>query len=160
MPDDGLFLRQNVTPCKTPTVPEKPDTTTSPPNLTPENKNVLKDVKMCTAIFSEFTIQQTKAVSSDAYRHDQAYMGWSGILSSNPKPPCHSRLALPAFTILGSGGRVGYRRRCVNVCMNGSMLGNFVKCFEWPLVRKAQYKCSPFTIYTMLLPRWERHSND
>ena len=27
------------------------------------------------------------------------------------------------------------------------MLGNIAKCFEWPLVRKALYKCSPFTIY-------------
>ena len=25
------------------------------------------------------------------------------------------------------------------------MLGNIVKCFEWPLVRKARYECSPFT---------------
>ena len=29
------------------------------------------------------------------------------------------------------------------------MLGNIVKRFEWPLVREAQYKCSPYTIYQM-----------
>ena len=28
------------------------------------------------------------------------------------------------------------------------MLGNIAKRFEWPLVRKALDKCSPFTIYT------------
>ena len=38
------------------------------------------------------------------------------------------------------------RRRCGNVCMNGWMLGNIVKCFKWPLVSKALYKCSSFTI--------------
>ena len=26
--------------------------------------------------------------------------------------------------------------------MNGFMLGNIVKCFEWPLVRKGLHKCS------------------
>ena len=31
----------------------------------------------------------------------------------------------------------------VNVCMNG----NIVKRLEWRLVRKALYKCSPFTVY-------------
>ena len=30
-------------------------------------------------------------------------------------------------------------RRCVNVCINRSMLSNIVECFEWPLVRKALY---------------------
>ena len=36
--------------------------------------------------------------------------------------------------------------RCASVCRNGWILGNIVKCFEWPLVRKALYKWSPFTI--------------
>ena len=30
----------------------------------------------------------------------------------------------------------------VNVCMNGWMLCNIVKRFEWPVVRKVLYKCS------------------
>ena len=25
-------------------------------------------------------------------------------------------------------------------------VGQYIKCFEWPLVRKVQYKCSLFTI--------------
>ena len=33
----------------------------------------------------------------------------------------------------------------VSVWMNGWMSGNSVKRFGWQLVRKAQYKCSPFT---------------
>ena len=31
------------------------------------------------------------------------------------------------------------------------MLGSIVKCFEWPLVRKALYKCIPFNISLCLL---------
>ena len=30
------------------------------------------------------------------------------------------------------------------------MLGSIVKSFEWSLVRKAQYKCRPFSIYLPL----------
>ena len=33
---------------------------------------------------------------------------------------------------------------CVNV------IGNIVKHFEWPLVRKVLYYCSPFTVYHLL----------
>ena len=32
----------------------------------------------------------------------------------------------------------------VNVRMNGWMSNNIIKHFEWPLVMKALYKCSPF----------------
>jgi hypothetical protein len=34
---------------------------------------------------------------------------------------------------------------CVNMCMNWWMLANIVTRFEWPRVRKALCKCSPFT---------------
>ena len=45
---------------------------------------------------------------------------------------------------------------CVHVCANGWMWGNSVKRFEMPLVRKARYKCSSFTIYHggVLRRRW------
>ena len=48
---------------------------------------------------------------------------------------------------------------CVNVCMKGWMLGNIVKRFEWPLVRKALVrKCSLFTIFrTALQISWTKH---
>ena len=40
------------------------------------------------------------------------------------------------------------RRWCVNVCMNEWVnVRQYCKCFEWPLIRKVLYKCSPFTIY-------------
>jgi hypothetical protein len=60
-------------------------------------------------------------------------------LSETPHPHCSDELAVALC------GRE--RCRCVNVCMNGWMLGSIEKRFEWPLVRKAQFKCSPFTFH-------------
>ena len=50
--------------------------------------------------------------------------------------------ALTAPDELAVALRGWLHRRCVNVCMNGWMLGNVVKRFEWPLNRKAVCECS------------------
>ena len=59
---------------------------------------------------------------------------------------CHQDLTLTAPDELTVALRGWRRRRCVNMCMNGWMFSNIVKLFEWPLVRKALHKYSPFII--------------
>ena len=50
------------------------------------------------------------------------------------------------------------RRRSVNLCpCEWWMWGNIVKSFGWPMVRKALYKCSPFTF--IIFSVWRCVSN-
>ena len=75
------------------------------------------------------------------------------LLVRAPTPPRVPRCPWAGHLILTAPDKLavalhGRRRRpCVNVCMNGWMLGNIVKRFGWSLVTEnALYKCSPFTV--------------
>ena len=84
------------------------------------------------------------------------YSGLAGnrkVASSIPSEcrgvPERDALTLTAPDELAVALRGRHRRRYVNVCVcvTGWMLGDVVKRFEWPLVRKALYNCSLFTRY-------------
>ena len=64
----------------------------------------------------------------------------------------HLTLTAPKELALALHG--WYHRRCVNVCMNGWMLGNIVKRFGWPLVTKKP------SINAVHLPSIYQHINN